>query len=68
MSFDLSVERHIAAPPAQVWRIMTERITEWWCPKPWTTMIEQLEWRPGGDQIIVGQDPQGAEFVLVGKL
>jgi predicted enzyme related to lactoylglutathione lyase len=22
---------------------------------------------PGGDHIIIGKDPQGAEFVLVGK-
>ena len=22
---------------------------------------------PGGDQIIIGKDPQGAEFALVGK-
>ena len=31
--FELSVERHIAAPPAALWTIMTDRITEWWCPK-----------------------------------
>ena len=46
--FALSVERHIAAPPAHVWAIITERLTEWWCPKPWTTEIVAIDWRAGG--------------------
>ncbi len=48
MPHELSVTRFIAAPPAKVWHCMTERITEWWCPKPWRTEIETLEWRSGG--------------------
>ena len=59
MSFDLSVERRIAAPPSQVWLIMTERITEWWCPKPWTTTIKELDWRPGGAFHLVMRGPSG---------
>ena len=59
MSFDLFVERHIAAPPSQVWRIMTERITEWWCPKPWTTTIKELDWRPGGAFHLIMRGPEG---------
>ena len=27
-ALELAVERHIAAPPAEVWRIMTDRITD----------------------------------------
>lgn len=46
--YELSVTRHINAPPAKVWQIMTERLAEWWCPKPWRTEIEELEWRAGG--------------------
>ena len=45
---ELGIERHIAAPPATVWRVMTERLAEWWCPKPWTTEVRRLEWRAGG--------------------
>jgi uncharacterized protein YndB with AHSA1/START domain len=59
MSFDLTVERHIDAPPAEVWRVMTERITEWWCPKPWTTTIQALEWRPGGAFHLTMRGPEG---------
>ncbi|MEZ4289066.1 MAG: hypothetical protein R3E53_00485 [Myxococcota bacterium] len=29
----LSVERYIAAPPDTVWKIMTERLAEWWLPE-----------------------------------
>ncbi len=59
MRHELHVERHIAAPPAQVWAIMTERITEWWCPKPWTTTIAELEWRPGGAFNLIMRGPDG---------
>jgi uncharacterized protein YndB with AHSA1/START domain len=59
MSFDLTVERHIDAPPVQVWRVMTERITEWWCPKPWTTTIQALDWRPGGAFHLTMRGPEG---------
>ena len=57
--FELSVERHIAAPPSRVWQIMTDRITEWWCPKPWTTTIAELDWRPGGAFHLVMRGPAG---------
>jgi uncharacterized protein YndB with AHSA1/START domain len=59
MSHDLSVERYIDAPPSRVWQIMTERIAEWWCPKPWTTTVEQLEWRPGGAFHLIMRGPSG---------
>jgi uncharacterized protein YndB with AHSA1/START domain len=59
MSYDLSVERHIDASPAQVWRIMTDRITDWWCPKPWTTSIKDLEWRAGGAFHLIMSGPDG---------
>lgn len=57
MSYDLSVERHIAAPPSQLWEIMTKRITEWWCPRPWTTTIAELDWRAGGAFHLVMRGP-----------
>ena len=57
--FDLSVERRIDAPPSAVWKVMTERITQWWCPRPWTTTIAELEWRPGGAFNLVMRGPDG---------
>ena len=39
---ELSITRTIAAPPAKVWDIMTNRIEEWWCPKPWRAEFDKL--------------------------
>jgi len=63
---ELSVTRHIAAPPEKVWRIMTERLTEWWCPKPWTTEIVELEWRAGARSAMVMRGPNGEESPIEG--
>jgi uncharacterized protein YndB with AHSA1/START domain len=59
MSYDLSVERRIDAPPSRVWQVMTDRITEWWCPKPWSTTIDKLEWKAGGAFHLVMRGPNG---------
>jgi|KBSSwiS6_1023812.scaffolds.fasta_scaffold04086_5 uncharacterized protein YndB with AHSA1/START domain len=58
---ELKVTRHIAAPPETVWNVMTERMTEWWCPKPWTTEIIELDRRPGGRAAFVMRGPDGEE-------
>jgi uncharacterized protein YndB with AHSA1/START domain len=57
--YELSIERHIAAPPETVWKVMTERTAEYWCPKPWTTEIIDLEWRAGGRAQMVMHGPDG---------
>ncbi|CAN5127077.1 SRPBCC family protein [soil metagenome] len=56
---ELSIERHIAAPPEIVWKVMTERTAEWWCPKPWTTEIIEFDWRAGGRSSVVMHGPDG---------
>lgn len=56
---EISVSRHIDAPPAKVWEAMTNRITEWWCPKPWTTEIVEQDWRSGGRSAMVMHGPDG---------
>jgi uncharacterized protein YndB with AHSA1/START domain len=45
---ELSVTRLIDAPVDTVWKIATERLEEWWCPKPWTAEIVEQDWRAGG--------------------
>ncbi len=64
--YELSVERHIAAPPAVVWRVMTERLAEWWCPKPWTTEVVEQDWRPGGRSAMVMHGPNGEAMPMDG--
>lgn len=67
--FELSIERRIAAPTERVWRVMTERLAEWWCPKPWRTEIVALEWRSGGAFHTVMRGPNaGDESAVAGIL
>ncbi len=59
MSHELSVTRFIAAPPAKVWDIMTNRIEEWWCPKPWRAEFAMLERCAGGASTCTMFGPDG---------
>jgi len=56
---ELSVTRHIDAPPSVVYRTWTERLGEWWAPKPYTTPMVELDLRPGGRDLITMQAPDG---------
>lgn len=58
---ELSITRHIAAPPEKVWQVMTERMEEWWCPRPWTTKVERFDHFPGGASAFVLRGPDGEE-------
>jgi uncharacterized protein YndB with AHSA1/START domain len=57
--FELSVERYIDAPPATVFQVWTQRLEEWWAPKPWTTRIIAQDLRPGGRTSMVMIGPDG---------
>lgn len=59
---ELSIERRIEAPVEQVWRAMTERFEEWFCPKPWRAEVRELDWRPGGRSLVVMHGPNGEEM------
>ncbi len=56
---ELSVDIHIDAAPEKVWDVMTNGITEWWCPKPWTTEIIEQDWRSGGRAAMTMHGPNG---------
>lgn len=58
-NLELSVTRLIAAPVATVWTIATERLAEWWCPRPWTVEIIEQDWRAGGRSAMVMRGPNG---------
>lgn len=64
--WELSVTRFIAAPPVRVWQVMTERLTEWWCPKPWTSEIIDLQWYAGGRSAMMMRGPDGEEHLTDG--
>ncbi|AMG73142.1 SRPBCC domain-containing protein [Sphingopyxis granuli] len=56
---ELSISIRIAAPPDAVWRVMTERMAEWWCPKPWTVTLDDVDLRPGGRCAMTMRGPDG---------
>lgn len=59
---ELSVTRYIAAKPDVVWHAMTERQTEWWCPKPWTIEIIEQDRRAGGRDAMIMHGPDGEKM------
>ncbi|NNC72874.1 MAG: ATPase [Sphingomonadaceae bacterium] len=61
-NYELSVTRHIAAPPDKVWKVMTDRQDEWWCPKPWRSETKVMERRAGGRWFGVMHGPDGEEM------
>ena len=65
-NLELSVTRYIAAPPATVWHVMTERQEEWWCLAPWRAEVTVQEWRAGGRSEMVFKGPDGEEMPQVG--
>ena len=65
---ELSVTRLIDAPPAVVWKVFTERLEEWWCPKPWTTELIEQDLRPGGRSAMIMRGPNGEEHPMEGVI
>ena len=59
---ELSLSRHIEASSAEVWRVMTERQTEWWCPAPWRAEIDHQDRRAGGRSDMTFYGPDGEEM------
>ena len=61
-SRELSLTRFIAAPPQTVWQAMTDRIDEWWCPRPWRSTVIAQDRRPGGRCEMTMHGPDGEEM------
>lgn len=59
---ELSISRHISAPPEKVWDVLANRQNEWWCPAPWRAEIVVQERRPGGRCEMVFHGPDGEEM------
>lgn len=55
----LTVTRFINATPEKVWDIMTNRIEEWWCPKPWRAEYDKLDRYAGGASNCTMYGPDG---------
>lgn len=61
---ELVITRHIAAPPAAVYRAWTDPalLREWFTPRPWRVASAELDVRPGGSNRVVMLSPEGEEF------
>lgn len=61
---DLVLTRHIAAPPASVFRAWTDPalLKLWFTPAPWTVAHAELDVRVGGVNLVVMRGPDGVEF------
>jgi uncharacterized protein YndB with AHSA1/START domain len=59
---ELSITRLIDAPPETVYRVWTERLGEWWAPRPYTTPVVELDLRPGGRGLIGMRSPDGVDM------
>ena len=57
--FELSISRHIAASPENVWDVLAYRQNEWWCPRPWRSEVLAQERRAGGRSSITMFGPDG---------
>jgi uncharacterized protein YndB with AHSA1/START domain len=57
----LSITRTINAPRAAVWRCWSEGdlLKQWYCPKPWTVSVAEIDVRAGGRSHIVMNGPDG---------
>jgi uncharacterized protein YndB with AHSA1/START domain len=56
---ELSVTTLIDAAPDTVWQVMTERMAEWWCPKPWTVTLDEVDLKSGGRCAMTMHGPEG---------
>lgn len=61
---ELVLTRHIAAPPAALYRAWTdpELLKQWFAPLPYTTPVAELDVRPGGSSLIVMRSPEGQDM------
>lgn len=64
--FELAITRLIAAPRDHVYRVWTQRLPEWWAPKPWTTEIVAQDLRPGGRSAAIMRGPDGESEPMEG--
>lgn len=56
---ELSFTRIIDAPRDIVWRAWTERLEEWFAPRPWTAKVIEQDFRAGGRTAVEMTGPNG---------
>jgi uncharacterized protein YndB with AHSA1/START domain len=66
---EIQMTRTFNAPRELVFRAMTERdlMALWWGPRRYTTIIEKLEVRPGGQYRLLNRGADGEEYAFRGE-
>ncbi len=61
---EISTSRVFHAPPETVFRMWTEpeHVKHWWGPRGFTSTIERMDVRPGGEWIFVLHGPDGRDY------
>jgi uncharacterized protein YndB with AHSA1/START domain len=61
---ELVLSRVIDAPPEKLFRAWTdpELLRQWFAPLPSTTLVAELDVRPGGSCLIVMRGPDGTDM------
>jgi len=61
---ELVLTRIIDAPRERVFAAWTQPdlLKQWFAPRPWTTMVAELDVRPGGTSFVIMRDPDGNEY------
>lgn len=57
--FELAVSIHVSASPQLCWKILTQRMPDWWCPQPWRLELDEVEMRAGGRCNMTMYGPNG---------
>jgi uncharacterized protein YndB with AHSA1/START domain len=65
---DIVITRVFDAPPDVVYKALTDPrlVPNWWGPRRYTTEVERMEVRPGGQWRFVQRDEQGNTFPFKG--
>ncbi len=65
---DIVVTREFAAPRELVFKVLTDPtlIPQWWGPRQYTTTVDKMDVRPGGQWRFVQQDGSGNEYAFHG--
>ena len=61
---EIVITRVLGAPRELVWEAMTDprQVVHWWGPRGFTTTIEKMDVRPGGEWKHVMRGPDGTEY------
>jgi uncharacterized protein YndB with AHSA1/START domain len=61
---ELIITRLLDAPAARVFKAMSDPklIPQWWGPRKYETIVDKMEFKPGGTWRYINRDAEGKEF------